>query len=131
MPLDISIKETKPTAFLVTLTGELDSNTYEKVEKETEPVLKSATAIIFDLTGLDYVSSMGLRTFSRVRTSMEEKGGSFMLVNPQPQVKLVFDAVQFLSDSLLASLEQADELLDNYLDKVQKGKVKPYQPPAK
>ena len=131
MPLDISIKETKPAAFLVTLTGELDSNTYEKVEKETEPVLKSATAIIFDLTGLDYVSSMGLRTFSRVRTSMEEKGGSFMLVNPQPQVKLVFDAVQFLSDSLLASLEQADELLDNYLDKVQKGKVKPYQPPAK
>ena len=53
-----------------------------------------------------------------------------MLVNPQPQVKLVFETVKILSDNLLASLEEADELLDSFLDKVQKGKIKPYKPRA-
>lgn len=130
MPLEISVKETKPGAFLVILTGELDTNTYGKLEQELDPILVRAAVIIFELKELTYISSMGLRTLAKIRKTMEEKGGSVMLVNPQPQVKHVFEAVQFLSDSLLSSLEEADELLDSYLNKIQKGEIAPRKPQA-
>ena len=125
MPLEISSSETKKSAFLIVLKGELETNTYGKLEQEINPILATATAIIFELGGLTYISSMGLRTLCIIRKTMEEKGGSFMLVNPQPQVKLAFDVVKILSDSLLASLEEADELLDSFLGKVQRGEIKP------
>lgn len=128
MSLEISIKETRERVFLVGLVGELNTYTYEMLEKEISNILVTATAIIIELKDLVYISSMGLRTLSRVKKTMEEKGGSVMLVNPQPQVKLVFETVKILSDSLLASLEQADELLDSFLDKVQKGQIKPRIP---
>lgn len=128
MPLEISIKETREKVFLVTPVGELNTATYEMLEKEINPILSSATAIVLELKDLTYISSMGLRTLFRAKKIIEEKGGSFMLVNPQPQVKLVFETVKILSDNLLASLEEADELLDSFLDKVQKGKIKPYKP---
>ena len=128
MSLEISIKETREGVFLIVPAGELNTATYEKLESEINPMLSSATAIIFDLKDLTYISSMGLRTLFRAKKIMEEKGSSFMLVNPQPQVKLVFETVKILSDNLLASLEEADELLDSFLDKVQKGKIKPYKP---
>jgi anti-anti-sigma factor len=130
VPLEISVKETKPGAFLVILTGELDTNTYGKLEQELDPILVRAAVIIFELKELTYISSMGLRTLAKIRKTMEEKGGSVMLVNPQPQVKHVFEAVQFLSDSLLSSLEEADELLDSYLNKIQKGEIAPRKPQA-
>jgi anti-anti-sigma factor len=128
MPLEISSKETRPGAFLVALSGELDTNTYQKLEQEIKPILERAVAIIFELKDLAYISSMGLRTVAIIRKTMEEKNGSVMLVNPQPQVKLVFEAVQFLSDSLLSSLEEADDLLDSFLDKIQKGEIVPRKP---
>jgi len=128
MPLEISISETKKSAFLIVLKGELETNTYEKLEQEINHTLESATAIIFELGGLTYISSMGLRTLCRVKKTMEEKAGSFMLVNPQPQVKLAFEVVKILSDNLLASLEEADELLDSFLGKVQRGEIKPRKP---
>jgi anti-anti-sigma factor len=127
MSLEISIEKTKEGVFLITLAGRLDTSTYEQLEKEISQVLVSATAVIFDLEGLVYISSMGLRTFAIAKKTMEEKGGSFMLVNPQPQVKNVFETTKILSDNLLASLEEADELLDAFLDKVQKGEIKPRQ----
>ena len=127
MSLEISIEKTKEGVFLITLAGRLDTSTYEQLEKEISQVLASAAAVIFDLEGLVYISSMGLRTFAIVKKTMEEKGGSFMLVNPQPQVKNVFETTKILSDNLLASLEEADELLDAFLDKVQKGEIKPRQ----
>ena len=129
MPLQISVKETRPGAFLVMLTGELDTNTYEKLEQEINPILERAAAIIFELKDLAYISSMGLRTLAKIRKTMEERHGSVMLVNPRPQVKLVFEAVQFLSDSLLSSLEEADDLLDSFLDKIQKGEIVPPHKP--
>ncbi len=125
MPLEISTKETRDKVFLFTLAGELNTTTYDILEKEVIRILPSAAAIIFELKDLTYISSMGLRTLFKAKKIVEEKGGSFMLVNPQEQIKLVFESVKILSDNLLASLEEADELLDAFLDKVQKGEIKP------
>lgn len=128
MPLDITIKETKKDAYLLTLTGELDTITSTELEKQVAPVLSSALGIIIDLTGLGYISSMGLRILAIIRKRVSERGGTVLLVNPQPQIQSVLDSVKILSDNLLSTLEQADELLDNFLDKLQKGQIKPRPP---
>jgi anti-sigma B factor antagonist len=125
MPLEVSTKEIREKVFLVMLAGELNTTTYDILEKGINSIISSATSIVFDLKDLTYISSMGLRTLFKAKKMIEGKGGSFMLVNPQEQVKLVFESVKILSDNLLASLEEADELLDAFLDKVQKGEIKP------
>ena len=127
MPLEISIKETKPNAFLVTLGGELDTVTSEALEKEITPVLPKAIAVVFDLANLRYISSMGLRIMAIVKKAMLAKNGTVMVANSQPQIQLVFEATRILSDDLLATLQEADSLLDSFLDKVQKGQIKPHQ----
>jgi anti-sigma B factor antagonist len=128
MPLQISTKETREGVFQVSLTGELDTNTHEKLTQELKPVMPRAIALVFDLKDLSYISSMGLSALFRLKKEISAKGGSFMLANLQPQIKLVFDTVQILSDNMLASLEEADDLLDSFLDKVQKGKISPHKP---
>jgi sigma-B regulation protein RsbU (phosphoserine phosphatase) len=127
MGLEISIKETKKDIYLVTLIGDLDNVTSGNLEKEIMPILPKATGIVFDLSGLNYISSMGLRILAIVKKTMSGMTGTVLLVNPQPQIKAVLETVKFLSDDLLATLQEADELLDAFLDKVQKGKIKPHQ----
>ena len=128
MGLEISMNKIREGAFKISLTGTLDTQTYDKFEQSANAILPQAIAIIVDLSGLTYVSSMGLRALAKISKNMKENNNSFVLVNPQPQVKLVFDVTNIFSDSLLASLDQADELLDSFLDKVQKGEIKPRLP---
>ncbi len=128
MGLEISMNKIREGAFKISLTGTLDTQTYDKFEQSANAILPQAIAVIVDLSGLTYVSSMGLRALAKIRKNMKENNNSFVLVNPQPQVKLVFDVTNIFSDSLLASLDQADELLDSFLDKVQKGEIKPRLP---
>jgi len=127
MPLEISIKENKKDIYLVALTGELDTITSEQLERELQPIFPKAIGIVFDLTNLRYISSMGLRVLAIAKKKMSEKNGNVLLVNPQPQIERVLEATKILTDSLLATLEQADELLDSFLDKLQKGQIKPHQ----
>jgi len=128
MSLEISITETKKGVFQFLLKGMLNTDTYDKLEKATKEILPNAIAMVFDLSGLTYISSMGLRTLAVIRKTMAEKQCSFMLVNPQPSVKMVLDVTTILSDSLISSLEEADTVLDTYLDQIQKGEIKPRLP---
>ncbi len=130
MALIVSIKEAPKSVFYITPDGELNTQTYQQLEQALNPLVPNATAMVMELQKLTYISSMGLRALFRIKKALEIKGGSFMLVNPQPQVKQVFDTVKILSDNLLASLEEADELLDAFLDKIQKGQIKPRTPAA-
>jgi anti-anti-sigma factor len=128
MPLEISIKETRQEAYLITLIGQLDTNTFKKFEDEVFFLSERAKAIVIDLSSLTYISSMGLRSLARLRIAMSERGGTVLVVNPQPQIQPVLETVKVLSDDLLSTLEEADELLDAFLGKVQKGEIRPRKP---
>jgi hypothetical protein len=43
-------------------------------------------------------------------------------------VQLVFETMKIISDQMFASLQEADEYLDSFLDGVQKGRIKPHLP---
>jgi len=118
MGMTVRVYEKEPSVFVVVVTGSLDSATYQDLEKKVKPFLMETTkALILDLKMLDYISSMGVSVILKTKKTIEELGGSFLMVNLPPQIKVVFDIVKALPNMcLFESLQEAD----NYLAEMQR-----------
>ena len=80
----------------VTLTGRLDTLTSPVFEKQLEPELEDAVGVEFDFTGLEYISSAGLRILLAVQQLLEERGGQTVRVkNPNETIRYTFDITGF------------------------------------
>ena len=69
--------------------GRLDTNTSPELEAEIK--LDGVTEILFDFTGLEYISSAGLRVLMTAHKAMMVCGGKMSVANPNAIVKGVFD----------------------------------------
>jgi anti-sigma B factor antagonist len=118
MQLDVLVREKEKGIFIVIPEGSIDSDTYQILEGKVAPLLDSKTkAIIFDMKGVNYISSSGLGVIFMTKKALEKNQGKLYLVNLTAPVKKVFDIVNALpSQSLFESVEE----LDNYLDKMQR-----------
>jgi len=128
MALDITVSEKEPGVYLVIPKGEINTETYQLIEERLKTVLPKAKAILVEMGQVSYISSMGLSALFRVKITVEEHGGTMALANMQPQVQKVFETMKILSPQVFASLEEADEYLDKFLDGIQTGKIKPREP---
>ncbi len=128
MVLNVAIKEKEPKVYLLSLSGEINTETHETLTQKAGEILNKAAGIIIDMTEVSYVSSMGLSAIFRLKLALEERKGTLALVNLQPKVALVFDAMKVLTPQMFASLQEADEYLDSFLDGVQKGTIQPRAP---
>jgi anti-sigma B factor antagonist len=128
MGLDIAVKEKEHGVYVVLPKGEINTQTHQILEDRVSEFLSKARAIVFEMGEVSYISSMGLSAIFRIKLSVEENGGMMALVNMQPQVQLVFETMKILSPQIFASLQEADEFLDKFLDGVQKGTIKPREP---
>ena len=68
--------------------------------------------LVFDLSGLEYLSSAGIRCFVRARKAIEPGGGRIALLNPQPAVQKVLDIVKAMPGGIFESVAELDEYLD-------------------
>jgi anti-anti-sigma factor len=115
MALEIEVTSQKPDGCRVALRGRLDATTAPQLEAKLTSLLDSPAvrSIVFQLDGLDYVSSAGIRCFIRARKAMAERRGHVAVVNPQPAVKRVFEIVKALpADEVFASEAEFDAYLD-------------------
>jgi sigma-B regulation protein RsbU (phosphoserine phosphatase) len=115
MELRIEVSDSGPTQRTVALRGRLDSLTAPKLETELTPVLETpaVTSLIFQLDGLEYISSAGIRCIIRARRAIEGRGGRVVIVNPQPTVLKVFEIVKALpADQVFASQAEFDAYLE-------------------
>jgi anti-sigma B factor antagonist len=118
MPLTAQMKEREPGVFVFTPCGSLDTNTYQILEARVDDVLRhSPRTVVFDMAGLDYISSMGLRVILKTEKNLKQKGGNVVLTNLQPQIEKVFEIVNALPS--LTIFKDTNEM-DAYLDKMQK-----------
>jgi len=69
--------------------GRLDTNTSQELEAELK--LDGVEEIVFDFSGLEYISSAGLRVLMAAHKAMMACGGKMSVVNPNAIVKGVFD----------------------------------------
>jgi len=114
MPLQIEITEHKPGLYLVALDGRLDTDTSPELEKRLQGVLsKEVRAVRFDMSQLDYISSMGIRVLFKTFKALRQKKAMFLMADLQPQIKKVLEIAQALPpETVFASVQEADAYFD-------------------
>jgi anti-sigma B factor antagonist len=118
MALSIQLEEGRSFTKTLRLTGRLDNETAADLDRELDKVLSSALKVlVFDLGGLEYTTSAGLRSFLRSQKAMRAREGKVLFLNLQPPVQKVFDIAKAAD---LATVFRSVKELDDYLDAMQK-----------
>jgi len=90
--------EVSPDYTLVCVEGRVDTTNAGEFEKSMMQVIEGgSTKIILDCSGLNYISSSGLRIFLIVQKKMTAMKGQLILCSLQPSIKEIFDISGFSS----------------------------------
>jgi anti-sigma B factor antagonist len=120
MTLIVRSESPTPIRTTVWLEGRLDANTFTDLDealRDITPMVDNEGTLVLDLSQLDYISSAGLRSLAQLRKQMNDRGARTLLLNPQPQVKKVFEIVKAVPvKEVFASINE----LDQYLDHIQR-----------
>jgi len=128
MPLKINCNERRPMIFEVSIEGTLDGETSPQLNTFVDNLFKTRVrGLTFNMQGVGYVSSAGIRSVLLAARKAKAGGGAFVMTNMQAPVKSVFEIAQVLPHAkLFTSIEEADK----YFDRIQqqereKGQQKP------
>ena len=79
----------------IIVVGRLDTQTAPELEKEMDGIISNVKELIFDMAGLEYVSSAGLRVILKAQKNMNTQG-SMKLLGVNDSIMEVFDITGFL-----------------------------------
>jgi sigma-B regulation protein RsbU (phosphoserine phosphatase) len=120
MTFSVKTQESTPDRVTLGLHGRLDAMSFGDFDNAVVPPLaqiRTGGTLVLDLSGLDYISSAGLRSIAKIRKAMRARNGHSLLLNPQPQVQKVFDIVKAVP---LSEVFTSAQELDAYLDGIQR-----------
>ena len=123
MSLDITVTPEANNGKRVSIAGSLDSNTAPKLQKSIDTEInESISTTILDFKDLDFLSSAGLRVIFKTKKIMDNSGGTFLLVNLQPQIKKVFEIIKALDGmNVFKDQDEMDDYLAAMQNKVKEG----------
>lgn len=118
MELNLQIDTANQQRQRVAVGGRLDTFSHAEFDRLIAPVLASGIrTLVLDLAGLDYISSAGIRSIFKARKALAARDGKVLVVNPQPQIRKVFDVVKAVP---LGEIFTSNEEMDAYLDAMQR-----------
>ena len=82
-------------AMTITLEGRLDTESAPELDKIVETELYGIKTLVFDMKGLEYISSSGIRVILKAQKTMNNQG-VMKLTNVNDTVMEVFDITGFL-----------------------------------
>lgn len=110
--LSFDISERPDPGKSISLLGSLDSNTSPTLETALNGLFEEALPLlVFDLAGLDYISSAGLRLVYLATKRLHETGGETLLVNPKAQIRKIFEVMNTANTSLFETEAAMNEYL--------------------
>lgn len=122
MTLIVRSESPTPERSTVWLEGRLDAASFGEFDealRDITPLVDNGGTLIVDLSALDYISSAGLRSLAQLRKQMHDRAGRVLLLNPQPQVKKVFEIVKAVPVAeVFASVAELDQYLDHMQRKI-------------
>jgi anti-anti-sigma factor len=75
MQIQVSQEQGKVPVTVFQITGEIDANSYEELERQANEVIAAGTrALLLDLSGVTYMSSAGLRALHIIFTQLRSQG---------------------------------------------------------
>ena len=84
-------------AVLLKVTGRMDAESAPEFERACEAwISKGVTRLIVDLDGLQYVSSMGLRSFLSIAQRLQSMSGSLILCGLKGMPRQVFEMTRLI-----------------------------------
>lgn len=87
-----TIIEEKNGVVIVSVQGELDTDTSAQFQRDIEPLMeRKDTKVEMDLSKLDYMSSKALRIIVAFQQAVMRNGGSFSITKVTDTVQEVFD----------------------------------------
>jgi anti-anti-sigma factor len=118
MPLNIKFQHVDKNTAKLILGGQLNSDTWERLDKEIMELLaKKISTLILDLADVDFISSAGVGVIIKAKMSLMRNYGELAILNPQPQIRKVFDIMKLLpAMNVFAGVKELDE----YLTRIQK-----------
>jgi len=117
MALDIKVDKKKNFVYTVRLTGSIDGETYQELDETLKELMDEKTkAVMLDMGGVNYVSSIGIRVIVSVQKALKEKDVTFAMINLQPQIKKVFDVLKILPMfDIFEDMPEADKYIDQII----------------
>ena len=109
--MDVTIRELKQVD-VVTVSGRVDSNTAPKLDQSLKGLIENGRyKIVLDLSGVEYMSSAGLRAMLSCMREVKKgvRMGDLRLVNPSERVADVLD---------LAGLDEVFDIFDDLVGAV-------------
>ena len=93
----------------VVLAGSMDINGALEVDTQFKEISQKTDKVLVDLAGVDFLASLGMRTFVVSAKSLRANGGQLVLVNPQTEVEKVLksaglDTIIPIAPSLVAAM---------------------------
>jgi anti-anti-sigma factor len=87
----VSVGDSGQGRYVVTVRGELDLATADRLWAELEPLLAPETVVVLDGTEISFLDSSGLRVLLQAGNRATSGGAAFRLVAPQQAVQRVLD----------------------------------------
>ncbi|SEP98902.1 anti-sigma B factor antagonist [Lachnospiraceae bacterium NE2001] len=87
-------KKAEGNTLTLGLSGRLDTTTAPELEAEVKGNIEGVESLIFDFTGLDYISSAGLRVLLSSQKIMN-KQGSMVVKNCSAEILEIFEVTGF------------------------------------
>jgi len=116
--LSIQIDPPQDSRQRVSLSGRLDTHTYQTLDDALSPLLATTVhTLVLDLDGLEYISSAGIRSIFKARKALAPRQGKVLVTHPQPQIRKVFDMVKAVP---LGEIFTSTQELDAYLEAMQR-----------
>ena len=88
-------KQANGSKLNVALSGRLDTTTAPEFEKELKGALNGITDLTLDFSGLEYISSAGLRVLLSAQKMLNAAKGTMKIVGANEIVKEIFDVTGF------------------------------------
>jgi len=110
--MDISTtKEDDKT--IVFIKNKINAITAPELESYLKDLLEQGTLkLILDFSGVEYISSAGLRSILVITKLLKAKGGGIVLASLKPEVKSVFEISGFTSIiPVVSNIEEAKDKL--------------------
>lgn len=118
MSLNIVERNKTEEAVSLELQGSLDSDTAPQLDQHLSEAIGSETKVVaFNMAGITFISSAGLRVIFKTLKLMKSRGGQVSVTQMSKGVRKVFEIVKVMPD-LTVFADQAE--MDEYLEAVQR-----------
>lgn len=89
--MKMEVEPIVPGAVKVILDGRLDINGAGVIDLQFSAIAGSHRGVVVDLASVSFLASIGIRTLLLGAKAVQRRGGTFVLLNPVPEVTKVLE----------------------------------------